>query len=64
METPLDSRGYHVLRYNSRGVGRSQGRRTLTGFAESQDLKEVVKWMQRRYAMIEHIVLIVSQSLI
>ncbi|KAL6301357.1 alpha/beta-hydrolase [Sparassis latifolia] len=41
---PLLERGYHVLRYNSRGVGRSSGWASLTGSREAQDLKEVVQW--------------------
>jgi hypothetical protein len=38
------SRGYHVLRYNSRGVGSSTGWASFTGLKEAKDLEGVVKW--------------------
>jgi len=41
---PLHSKNYHVLRYNSRGVGGSSGWPSLTGLAEGKDLEEVVHW--------------------
>ncbi|KAG7089697.1 hypothetical protein E1B28_011352 [Marasmius oreades] len=41
---PLHSRNYHVIRYNSRGVGRSSGWPSLTGVKESEDLKSLVQW--------------------
>ncbi|KAI0925587.1 hypothetical protein AcW1_007991 [Taiwanofungus camphoratus] len=41
---PLQERGYHVLRYNSRGVGKSSGWPSLTGMREVQDLKELIQW--------------------
>ncbi|KAI0359750.1 alpha/beta-hydrolase [Trametes cingulata] len=41
---PLLDRGYHVLRYNSRGVGKSKGWPSLTGSQEVEDLKELVQW--------------------
>ncbi|TRM65064.1 Alpha/Beta hydrolase protein [Schizophyllum amplum] len=37
-------KGYHVLRYNSRGVGRSTGRASFTGLAEGEDLEALVRW--------------------
>ncbi|KAL1680205.1 Alpha/Beta hydrolase protein [Schizophyllum commune] len=44
----LLEQGYHVLRYNSRGVGRSTGRASFTGLAEGEDLEAVVQWMLSR----------------
>ncbi|KAK7454603.1 hypothetical protein VKT23_011355 [Stygiomarasmius scandens] len=41
---PLHSKNYHVLRYNSRGVGGSSGWPSLTGLAEGKDLEEVIHW--------------------
>ena len=41
---PLQSRGYHVIVYNSRGVGLSSGSRSLTGMPEVKDLQDVVQW--------------------
>ncbi|CDO74664.1 hypothetical protein BN946_scf184828.g4 [Trametes cinnabarina] len=41
---PLLERGYEVLRYNSRGVGKSKGWPSLTGSQEAEDLKELVQW--------------------
>ncbi|KAF9267631.1 alpha/beta-hydrolase [Marasmius fiardii PR-910] len=42
--TPLHSKNYHVIRYNSRGVGRSSGWPSLTGSKETEDLKSLVQW--------------------
>ncbi|KAJ7227061.1 Alpha/Beta hydrolase protein, partial [Mycena pura] len=41
---PLHQRGYHVLRYNSRGVGRSTGWASLTGLSEASDLAALIEW--------------------
>ena len=43
---PLIERGYDVLRYNSRGVGKSTGWASFTGSREAEDLKELVQWAQ------------------
>ncbi|GLB40229.1 hypothetical protein LshimejAT787_0801000 [Lyophyllum shimeji] len=40
----LTDRNYHVLRYNSRGVGRSTGWASVTGFSEAKDLEDLVMW--------------------
>lgn len=40
----LHARGYHVLRYNSRGVGKSTGWPSFTGSREARDLRELVSW--------------------
>lgn len=44
MTEPLLQAGYHVLRYNSRGVGKSTGRASFTGSSEVEDLKELTQW--------------------
>ncbi|KAJ6544777.1 Alpha/Beta hydrolase protein [Mycena vulgaris] len=44
MEPLLHARGYHVLRYNSRGVGRSTGWASLTGASEGGDLAALLEW--------------------
>ena len=36
--------GYHVLLFNSRGVGKSSGWASFTGLAEGKDLEELVQW--------------------
>ncbi|TCD63336.1 hypothetical protein EIP91_005655 [Steccherinum ochraceum] len=44
VKKPLLERGYYVLRYNSRGVGKSSGWPSLTGTTEAQDLLELLRW--------------------
>ncbi|KAJ3833899.1 Alpha/Beta hydrolase protein [Lentinula raphanica] len=44
---PFHDNGYHVFRYNSRGVGGSSGWPTLTGLTEGKDLEAVVDWSLR-----------------
>ena len=39
LSIPLFAKGYHVLRYNSRGVGRTTGWASFTGIQESEDLR-------------------------
>ncbi|KAG1747046.1 Alpha/Beta hydrolase protein [Suillus paluster] len=39
----LEHKSYHVIRYNSRGVGESSGWPSLTGKAEGEDLKALVQ---------------------
>ena len=56
---PLTSKGYHVLRYNSRGVGASTGRSSLTGFSEVEDLEAVVQWTLDTVPHIRSIVILV-----
>jgi len=41
---PLHAKGYHVLRYNSRGVGRSTGWASFTGSSEASDLDALIEW--------------------
>ncbi|KAJ2936582.1 hypothetical protein H1R20_g511, partial [Candolleomyces eurysporus] len=40
----LHEHEYHVLRYNSRGVGTSSGRSSFTGIEEGKDLEAIVQW--------------------
>jgi hypothetical protein len=40
--------GYFVVRFNSRGVGRSQGRSSFSGLTEAEDLKDVVRWAMQQ----------------
>ncbi|KAJ8453629.1 hypothetical protein ONZ45_g19634 [Pleurotus djamor] len=48
---------YHILRYNSRGVGRSRGWSSLTGFNEGKDLESVVQWALQKIPDIKSIVI-------
>lgn len=41
---PLLAQNYHVLQYNSRGVGGSSGWPSFTGYKEAEDLKALVQW--------------------
>ncbi|TQD99882.1 hypothetical protein C1H46_014495 [Malus baccata] len=41
----LADRGYKALTFDMRGVGRSTGRASLTGFAEIMDVISVCKWV-------------------
>ncbi|KDQ56986.1 hypothetical protein JAAARDRAFT_131498 [Jaapia argillacea MUCL 33604] len=50
--------GYHVLRFNSRGVGKSTGRASFTGFSEAQDLRDIVKWGIDTVPDIRHVVIL------
>ena len=56
---PLTSKNYHVLRYNSRGVGASTGRASFTGFSEVEDLVMVVQWVLDRIPDIRSLVILV-----
>lgn len=44
MATELAGRGFTVLTFDMRGVGRSTGRPSLTGYAEVQDVVAVCHW--------------------
>jgi len=44
LQDSLQAKGYRVLRYNSRGVGKSSGWASLTGFSEAKDLGALLKW--------------------
>lgn len=51
--------GYHVLRYNSRGVGRSSGGPSFTGLQECKDLEELAQWALERIPSVESMVITV-----
>ncbi|KAI0077061.1 alpha/beta-hydrolase, partial [Panus rudis PR-1116 ss-1] len=55
---PLRERGYYVLRYNSRGVGKSSGWPSLTGTQEGKDLQEVVQWALGRIPDVQQVVIL------
>ncbi|RDX57159.1 alpha/beta-hydrolase [Lentinus brumalis] len=54
---PLLERGYGVLRYNSRGVGKSTGWASFTGIREAEDLKELVQWTRSEMPHLSSLVL-------
>jgi uncharacterized protein len=57
----LHEKGYHVLRYNSRGNGASTGWPSFSGLNEGKDLEAMVQWaLQTADVPIESLVLIVS----
>ncbi|KAJ3526139.1 hypothetical protein NMY22_g10285 [Coprinellus aureogranulatus] len=58
LEDVLHDNGYHVLRYNSRGVGRSTGRATFTGIEEGKDLEAVVRRAVRELENVTTVVII------
>lgn len=49
----LKSKGFHVIRYNSRGVGGSSGRSSFTGFAEGNDLDALLRWSIEKVGNVE-----------
>ncbi|PPQ65269.1 hypothetical protein CVT26_000229 [Gymnopilus dilepis] len=55
---PLLSHNYHVLRFNSRGVGGSSGWASLTGFKEVEDLKAVIQWALENIPGVESLVIL------
>ncbi|KAI0749660.1 alpha/beta-hydrolase [Daedaleopsis nitida] len=54
---PLLDRGYDVLCYNSRGVGKSTGWASFTGSREAEDLKEFVQWARTTMPQLTSLVL-------
>ncbi|KAI1796933.1 alpha/beta-hydrolase [Ganoderma leucocontextum] len=54
---PLLENGYDVIRYNSRGVGKSTGWASFTGHREGEDLKELVQWARSTMPNITSLVL-------
>jgi uncharacterized protein len=57
---PLHDRGYHVLCYNSRGVGKSTGWASFTGLSEGKDLEAIVQWGLQAVSKVQSLVVIVS----
>ncbi|KAI0033538.1 Alpha/Beta hydrolase protein [Vararia minispora EC-137] len=56
---PLSSKlGYHVLLFNSRGVGSSSGWASFTGLQEAQDLQELVTCVVQRLGSVKDVALI------
>ncbi|THH32246.1 hypothetical protein EUX98_g1953 [Antrodiella citrinella] len=58
VKKPLLERGYYVLRYNSRGVGKSSGWSSLTGLTEAQDLQDLVQWALGTIEGVKHVVIL------
>lgn len=57
---PLKSQGYSTLRFNSRGVGKSTGWTSFTGFTEANDLEFLVQWAIDKLKNVQSLVLLVS----
>jgi len=54
----LRGSGYHVVVFNSRGVGQSSGWPSFTGLQEVEDLKEVVQWGLARVPDVREVLLV------
>ncbi len=50
---------YYLLRYNSRGVGKSSGWPSLTGLSEGEDLRALVQWAIGTIGNIKSLVIVV-----
>jgi len=55
----LLSQNFHVICYNSRGVGGSTGWASFTGFSEAEDLKALVTWAIETISNVHSVVLVV-----
>ena len=51
--------GYHVLLFNSRGVGKSSGWPSFTGLTEGKDLEALVQWGLGAVPNVKSVVLVV-----
>jgi alpha/beta superfamily hydrolase len=60
---PLLIHNYHVLSYNSRGVGGSTGWSSFTGFKEGEDLKAISKWAIENFPDVRSLVILVYSLL-
>jgi len=49
---------YHVVLFNTRGVGNSSGRSSLTGMSESQDLQAVLGYAVEEIANLDTVILV------
>jgi len=54
----LHSRGFHIVLYNSRGVGRSSGWPSFTGLQEGKDLEELVQWGISYVGDVRHVLIV------
>ncbi|EGN98980.1 hypothetical protein SERLA73DRAFT_181742 [Serpula lacrymans var. lacrymans S7.3] len=54
----LQAREYHVIYYNSRGVGKSTGTASFTGQSEANDLKAIVQLALEEIPSIQTVVLV------
>jgi len=59
---PLQKRNYHILRFNSRGVGQSTGWSSFTGFNEATDLEAMVRWGLQAVPEVRSLAVIVSET--
>ncbi|KAK7690445.1 hypothetical protein QCA50_005543 [Cerrena zonata] len=57
VEDVLLELGFYVIRYNSRGVGRSSGWPSFTGTTEGQDLRLLVEWALTQIPNIKSVVI-------
>ncbi|VDB85659.1 unnamed protein product [Peniophora sp. CBMAI 1063] len=58
LDEPLSRLGYHVLRFNSRGVGGSSGWASWTAFQEGKDLEELVQHVAEMLGGVQDVALI------
>ncbi|KAJ6494722.1 Alpha/Beta hydrolase protein [Mycena vitilis] len=58
LEGSLHARGYHVVRYNSRGVGKSTGWASFTGLSEAGDLAALVEWAMETVGDVRAVVVV------
>ncbi|KAL0954829.1 hypothetical protein HGRIS_003774 [Hohenbuehelia grisea] len=54
----LKSKDYHLLRFNSRGVGKSSGWPSLSGFSEGKDLEELVQWGLQQVPDVQTVIIV------
>ena len=60
LKNTMLAKGYHVVRYNSRGVGQSTGWPSFTGLQEAKDLQELVQWALKTIPTVNTVVIAVS----
>ena len=52
------------MRYNSRGVGKSSGWPSFTGFSEAKDLEAVVAWLMQKITNVNTVSIVVRALLV